>query len=50
MIAFFCAKTVEAHPHWSPATLAGVGDDLVGAFFAPLGADELGLADGEVTR
>ncbi len=31
-------------PHWSPATLGGVARSDVEAFFADLGADELGLA------
>lgn len=31
----------DRDPHWSPATLAGVGDEYVAQFFAPLGGAEL---------
>ncbi|MGW7557637.1 enoyl-CoA hydratase/isomerase family protein [Streptomyces rimosus] len=37
-------------PRWSPATLAEVTDEDVARFFAPLGDDELGLADGAGTQ
>ncbi len=32
-------------PKWQPATLAEVSDEMVAAFFAPLGDDELQLTD-----
>ncbi|MFC9324500.1 enoyl-CoA hydratase/isomerase family protein [Kitasatospora sp. NPDC057015] len=34
----------DRDPHWSPATLAEVSEAAVARFFAPRGADELGLA------
>ncbi|GCD42259.1 enoyl-CoA hydratase/isomerase family protein [Streptomyces paromomycinus] len=37
-------------PRWSPATLTEVTDEDVARFFAPLGARELGLADGAATQ
>ncbi|GCD34127.1 putative enoyl-CoA hydratase [Streptomyces chrestomyceticus JCM 4735] len=36
----------DRRPRWSPATLTEVTDQDVARFFAPLGARELGLADG----
>jgi enoyl-CoA hydratase len=35
----------DRNPRWEPATLAEVSDEAVAAYFATLGADELGLAD-----
>lgn len=35
----------DRNPRWQPATLAGVEDAALDAYFAPLGADELGLGD-----
>jgi enoyl-CoA hydratase len=35
----------DRDPHWSPATLAEVGEQDVARFFAPLGPAELRLAD-----
>lgn len=37
----------DRNPRWSPARLAEVGDEAVAAYFAPLGADELGLGSGD---
>ncbi|MBU6356067.1 MAG: enoyl-CoA hydratase/isomerase family protein [Rhodospirillales bacterium] len=33
----------DRNPRWQPATLDGVDDETLDAYFAPLGADELGL-------
>ncbi|MEK2478018.1 MULTISPECIES: enoyl-CoA hydratase/isomerase family protein [Streptomyces] len=40
----------DRNPHWSPPTLAEVGDTHVARFFAPLGAEELGLAPSGTTQ
>lgn len=40
----------DRDPHWSPATLAEVGDEAVARFFAPLGERELSFAADESPR
>lgn len=37
----------DRNPRWNPATLTQVGEELVAAYFAPLGERELGLGKGE---